>query len=132
MTKVWFDFGNTTYFYWMIPDSATKAVVGLITEPGANIRVLLDQFLAEKNCHPLAYQSGNAALYSPGNRIESRVGDLNILLVGDAAGQVKVTTVGGTVTGLSGGQAAASAILDEIPYRKTRKGVTRELDLLKS
>ena len=129
VTKVWFDFGNTTYFYWMIPDSATKAVVGLITEPGANIRILLDQFLAEKNYHPLAYQSGNAALYSPGNRIESRVGDLNILLVGDAAGQVKVTTVGGTVTGLSAGQAAARAILDEVPYRKTRLGVTRELDL---
>ena len=43
--------------------------------------------------------------------------------------QVKVTTVGGTVTGFSGGQAAASAILDEVPYRKTRQGVTRELDL---
>jgi len=129
VTKVWFDFRDTTYFYWLIPDSETKAVVGLITEPGANIRGLLDQFLAEKNYHPLAYQSGNAALYSPGNRIESRVGDLKILLVGDAAGQVKVTTVGGTVTGLSGGQAAARAIIDEVPYRKTRRGVTRELDL---
>jgi len=42
---------------------------------------------------------------------------------------VKVTTVGGTVTGLSGGQAAARAIIDEVPYRKTRRGVTRELDL---
>jgi flavin-dependent dehydrogenase len=129
VTKVWFDFGDNTYFYWLIPDSETKAFVGLITQPGANIRVQLDQFLAEKNYHPLAYQSGKAALYSPGNKIESRVGDLKILLVGDAAGQVKVTTVGGTVTGLSAGQAAARAILDEVPYRKTRLGVTRELDL---
>jgi flavin-dependent dehydrogenase len=129
VTKVWFDFGDTPYFYWLIPDSETKAVVGLITQPGANIRVLLDRFLAEKNYHPLDYQSGTAALYSPGNRIESLVGDLKVLLVGDAAGQVKVTTVGGTVTGLSGGQAAACSILDEVPYWKTRKGVTRELDL---
>jgi len=129
VVKVWFDLGDTPYFYWLIPDSETKAVVGLITQPGANIRVLLDQFLAEKNFHPLAYQSGIAALYSPGNRIESRVGDLKVMLVGDAAGQVKVTTVGGTVTGLSGGQAAACAILEEVPYRKTRKGVARELDL---
>jgi flavin-dependent dehydrogenase len=129
VTKVWFDFGDTPYFYWLIPDSETKAVVGLITQPGANIRVLLDRFLAEKNYHPLDYQSGKAALYSPGNRIESLVGDLKVLLVGDAAGQVKVTTVGGTVTGLSGGQAAACSILDEVPYWKTRKGVTRELDL---
>ncbi len=129
VTKVWFDFEDTPYFYWLIPYSETKAVVGLITQPGVNIRVLLDRFLTENNYHPLAYQSGKAALYSPGNRIESRVGDLKILLVGDAAGQVKVTTVGGTVTGLSGGQAAARAILDEVPYRKTREGVTRELDL---
>jgi len=129
VTKVWFDIGDTPYFYWLIPYSETKAVVGLITQPGANIRVLLDRFLAENNYLPLAYQSGKAALYSPGNRIESRVGDLKILLVGDAAGQVKVTTVGGTVTGLSGGQAAARAILDEVPYRKIRKRVTRELDL---
>lgn len=129
VVKVWFDLGDTPYFYWLIPDSETKAVVGLITQPGANIRILLDRFLAENNFHPLSYQSGKAALYSPENRIESRVGDLKILLVGDAAGQVKVTTVGGTVTGLSGGQAAACAILEELPYRKTRKRVTGELDL---
>ncbi len=129
VTKVWFDLGDTPYFYWLIPDSETKAVVGLITQPGANIRSLLDRFLAEKNYHPLAYQSGEAALYSPGNKIESQVGDLKIMIVGDAAGQVKITTVGGTVTGLSAGQAAARAILDEVPYRKTRLGVTRELDL---
>ena len=129
VVKVWFDYEDTPYFYWLIPDSETKAVVGLITQPGANIRVLLDRFLAEKSFHPLAYQSGIAALYSPGNIIECRVGDLKVMLVGDAAGQVKVTTVGGTVTGLSGGQAAACAILDEVTYRKTRKGVTRELDL---
>jgi len=129
VTKVWFDFVDTPYFYWLIPDSEKKAVVGLITQPGVNIRVLLDRFLAEKDYHPLIYQSGTAALYSSRNRIESQVGDLKILLVGDAAGQVKVTTVGGTVTGFSGGLAAASAILDEVPYRKTRQRVTRELDL---
>ena len=63
MTKVWFDLDDTPYFYWLIPESETKAVVGLITQPGANIRVLLDQFLAEKNYHPLAYQSGKAGKY---------------------------------------------------------------------
>ena len=129
VVKVWFDWGDTPYFYWLIPDSETRAVVGLIAQPGANIRVLLDRFLTENNFHPLSYQSGKAALYSPGDRIESQVGDLKVMLVGDAAGQVKVTTVGGTVTGLSGGQAAACAILEEVPYRKTRKGVTRELNL---
>ena len=129
VVKVWFDFGDTPYFYWLIPYSETKAVVGLITQPGANIRVLLDRFLAEKNFHPLFYQSGQAALYSPGNRIESRIGDLTILLVGDAAGQVKVSTVGGTVTGLFGGQAAARSILDGVTYQITRLSSKRELDV---
>lgn len=129
VVKVWFDYEDTPYFYWLIPDSETRAVVGLIAQSGANIRVLLDRFLTENNFHPLSYQSGKAALYSPGDRIESQVGDLKVMLIGDAAGQVKVTTVGGTVTGLSGGQAAACAILEEVPYRKTRKGVTKELNL---
>jgi flavin-dependent dehydrogenase len=129
VTKVWFDVGDTPYFYWLIPDTETKGVVGLIAEPGANIRYLLDRFLAERKYHPLVYQSGQAALYVPGNRIESKVGDLKILLVGDAAGQVKVTTVGGTVTGLYGGEAAARSILSGVPYQKTRRIVKRELDL---
>lgn len=129
VVKVWFDYEDTPYFYWLIPDSETRAVVGLIAQSGANIRVLLDRFLTENNFYPLSYQSGKAALYSPGDRIESQVGDLKVMLIGDAAGQVKVTTVGGTVTGLSGGQAAACAILEEVPYRKTRKGVTKELNL---
>jgi len=36
-----------------------------------------------------------------------------IFPIGDAGGQVKVTTVGGTVTGLWGGMAAVQAILGE-------------------
>jgi len=129
VTKIWFEVGETPYFYWLIPESEKEGVVGLIAEPGTDIRKLLDSFLEKGKYQPLAYQSGQAALHSPGEKLENRVGDLNILLVGDAAGQVKATTVGGAVTGLSGGQAAARAILDEVPYRKTRLGVTRELDL---
>jgi len=129
VTKIWFDVKDTPYFYWLIPESTEKAVVGLIAEPGAEIRRLLDHFLEESNFQPLGYQSGQAALHAPGEKLEKRVGDLNVLLVGDAAGQVKITTVGGTVTGLAGGQAAAGAILEKTPYRKTRLGLTRELDL---
>lgn len=129
VTKVWFDVKDTPYFYWLIPESTEKGVVGLIAEPGAEIRKLLEHFLEEGNYQPLGYQSGQAALHTPGEKLEKRVGDLNVLLAGDTAGQVKVTTVGGTVTGLLGGQAAACAILEKAPYRKTRLGLTRELDL---
>ena len=45
--------------------------------------------------------------------MDRRVGAGNVYLVGDAAGQVKVSTVGGTVTGLRGAQAVALAILGQ-------------------
>jgi len=52
-----------------------------------------------------------------------------VLLIGDAAGQVKVTTVGGTVTGLWGAQAAAEALIRGVPYAWTLRSLKRELDL---
>ena len=49
-------------------------------------------------------------------------------VVGDAAGQVKVTTVGGIVTGLRGAMGVAEAILSGGPSRELR-ALRRELDL---
>jgi len=116
VTNVWFNVNDTPYFYWLIPDRDNKAVVGLISAPGANIRSLLDDFLKRNALLPLAYQSGQVGMYSPKTRMETSRGGMNIFLVGDAAGQVKVTTVGGTVTGFAGAKAAAYAILENKPY----------------
>jgi len=127
MTKVWFDVNDSPYFYWLIPDRDNKAVVGLISDPGADIRYLLDSFLKKNSFLPLAYQSGQAGMYIPKTKIESASGGVKILLVGDAAGQVKVTTVGGTVTGFAGAQAASKAILEKKPYQVTLRKVNREL-----
>ena len=49
-------------------------------------------------------------------------------LVGDAAGQVKVTTVGGIVTGFRGAVGVADSILNGGPGRELRS-LRRELDL---
>ena len=68
---------------------------------------MLDNFLNANRFVPLAYQSGQAGMYSPKTRAEISLSGLNVYLVGDAAGQVKVTTVGGTVTGFAGARAAA-------------------------
>jgi len=128
-TRVWFEIEDTPYFYWLIPDKDRKAVAGLIADPQANIKQLLDEFLEKHHFQPVNYQSGQAALYSRHQKIETWVGDLRILLVGDAAGQVKVTTVGGSVTGLEGGKAAAAAILTRQPYARALKVLHRELGL---
>jgi flavin-dependent dehydrogenase len=48
--------------------------------------------------------------------------------MGDAAGQVKVTTVGGMVTGMRGAAAAARALLNGTSYRNELRPLRRELD----
>jgi len=128
-TRVWFNVDSTPYFFWGIPDKNQKAVVGLIAEKGVDIRRLLDDFLADQSLHANTYQSGEAAMHSPGTEIETRIGDIQVFFAGDVAGQVKVTTVGGTVTGLFGGKAAAEAILTGASYCERLKSVQRELDL---
>lgn len=50
-----------------------------------------------------------------------------MLLVGDAAGQVKVTTIGGVVTGMCGGAAAARAILGGTSYTAETSSLRWEL-----
>lgn len=108
---VWFDPTTTPYFYWLIPDSPQSGVVGLAADPGQPIRRLLDRFLAELDLEPLEYQAGQAAAYRPGLSFRTVRQGRQILRVGDAGGQVKITTVGGTVTGLWGAMAAVNAVL---------------------
>ena len=127
-TKVWFEVEDTPYFYWLIPRNRNQAVVGLISEQSANIKTLLDGFLAQHNFKPLSFQSGHAALHDGKSPSDFLVGDLPVMLVGDAAGQVKVTTVGGTVTGFMGARDAAGMILGA-NHRQSRLKVKWELDL---
>jgi flavin-dependent dehydrogenase len=58
-----------------------------------------------------------------------RIGGSEIYLIGDAAAQVKVTTVGGLVTGLRGARAAANAIVHGSNYMKELRSLRRELSL---
>ena len=129
VTKVWFDIDETRYFYWLIPESEKQAVVGLIANERTDAREVLDRFLQKYDFEPLAYQAGQAAMHTPGLKPWGKVGNLPILLIGDAAGQVKVTTVGGSVTGFWGAQAAVDAILNDKSYAEELRPLKRELDL---
>ncbi len=127
-TTVWFDPEFTPYFYWLIPDQSERAVVGLISSPGSDIRNLLDRFLEYHHFNALNYQTGIAAMHSKSSLHEKEVGSLRVLLVGEAAGQVKVTTVGGTVSGFGGAAAAVKAILDDQPYKNALQQIEKELN----
>ncbi len=110
---VWLVPEDTPYFYWLIPESPLFGVLGLAAALGQPIRRRLDRFLERVGLEPLAYQGGQVAAYRPGLPFRAHREGWTIFPIGDAGGQVKGTTVGGTVTGLWGAAAAAAALLGE-------------------
>lgn len=129
VTQVWFNTDETRFFYWLIPESSDRGVAGLVGDDRAETRALLQHFLDQQGLRPLAYQGAQVALHHPRLRSWGRVGAAPVLLVGDAAGQVKNTTVGGTVTGLWGATAAVRALLRDTSYARELRPLRRELDL---
>jgi len=128
VVRVWFVPEDTPYFYWLIPHSPTHGALGLIGEDGPQTRRCLETFLEKRCFTPLAFQGARIPVYTGWVPAKRQVGTGQVYLVGDAAGQVKVTTVGGIVTGLRGALGVAQAILNGGHSRELR-ALRRELDL---
>ena len=128
-TQVWFEPQDTPYFYWLIPESQERAAVGLIAEAGKNTKQNLERFLSRLNLEVEEIQAARVPAYTHWTRPWRRVPGGQIYLVGDAAAQVKVTTVGGLVTGLRGAKAAANAILRRTHYSTELNLLRQELSL---
>jgi flavin-dependent dehydrogenase len=126
--RVWFVPQDTPYFYWLIPESTTRGALGLIGETGTETRRHLENFLEKRRLDPIEFQGARIPVYSGWVPVKRQVGAGSVYLVGDAAGQVKVTTVGGIVTGFRGALGVAEAILNGGPSRELRT-LRRELDL---
>ena len=116
--RVWFIPDDTPYFYWLIPHSPTQGVVGLIGEEGSATNAALQRFLEKHQLEPLAYQGARIPVYTGWNPVRRKFAGGDVYLVGDAAGHVKVTTVGGIVTGFRGAVGVAEAILQGGASRK--------------
>jgi digeranylgeranylglycerophospholipid reductase len=126
--RVWFVPDDTPYFYWLIPESSERAVLGLIGEDGQETRRCLDRFMEKRGFTPLGYQGARIPVYDRWTPVERRVGAGRVFLVGDAAGQVKVSTVGGIVTGFRGAIGVSEAIIHGGQGREL-SSLRRELDL---
>jgi len=126
--RVWFIPQDTPYFYWLIPESPTRGALGLIGEAGPETRLHLERFLEKRCLEPLAFQGARIPIYTRWVPVERKLGAGRVYLVGDAAAQVKVTTVGGIVTGFRGAIGVAEAILNSGSSRELRS-LRRELDL---
>lgn len=126
--RVWFVPNDTPYFYWLIPESAERGALGIIGESGSGSRQALDQFLIKRKLKPLAFQAARIPVYKRWVPVEKKLGSARVFVVGDAAAQVKVSTVGGIVTGLRGAVGVAEAILNPGSRGELRR-LRRELDM---
>lgn len=126
--RVWFVPDDTPYFYWLIPESPERGALGIIGESGADTRKVLDAFLVKRKLEPLGYQAARIPVYKHWVPVEKKMGNGRVFVVGDAGSQVKVSTVGGIVTGLRGAAGVAEAILNRGRSRKLKR-LRREMDI---
>ncbi len=127
--QVWFDTERTRYFFWVIPESGRQAVVGLIAEDEKQAEKALEQFLRERNLSPLEVESSLVPLHPFRGRGAPYSSGRSVFTVGDAAAQVKVTTVGGVVSGFWGARALSDALLNGRHYARELRRPNLELDL---
>jgi flavin-dependent dehydrogenase len=99
--------------------------LGVIGEHGKNTKVCFDRFLEKKGFEPLEWQGARIPVYKQWVPVKRAVGNGEVYLVGDAAAQVKVSTVGGIVTGFRGARGVADAILQN--GAKELRALRREL-----
>jgi flavin-dependent dehydrogenase len=125
--RVWFVPQDTPFFYWLIPESPTRGALGLIGITGPETRHHLEKFLEKRKLDPIGFQAARIPIYKRWVPVHQPVGKGSVYLVGDAAGQVKVTTVGGIVTGFRGALGVAQAILNG--GSRELRTLRRELDL---
>jgi flavin-dependent dehydrogenase len=125
-TRVWFVPDDTPYFYWLIPESAERGALGVIGEHGRGTKQCFERFLEKKKLEPLEWQGARIPVYRGWVPVRRQIGNGEVYLVGDAAAQVKVSTVGGIVTGFRGALGVAQAILKHGQSRELA-GLRREL-----
>lgn len=73
-TRVWFIPEDTPYFYWLIPESPTRAALVLIGEDGQETRRCLERFLDRQGLDPIEFQGARIPLYTHWVPVHRRVG----------------------------------------------------------
>lgn len=131
VTRIWFLPEETPYFFWLIPESREKGVLGLIGEEKEAARSALRRFLARLKFSAQAIEEGWVPCFEERFPFKKKINGGKVYLIGDAAAQVKMTTMGGIYSGLMGAIAAAHGILkDHSRRRLEQRGRQLRLELL--
>ena len=113
------------FFGWIVPENEKIARIGLAvkTNPG----FYFNNFLKLKNIKKtdiIEKQSGLIPIYNTKNKTQKD----NTYLIGDAALQLKATTGGGIIPGLSAAQILAKSMINKLDYEKEwKKRIGKEL-----
>ena len=100
------DKGN---FAWIVPETNQVARVGILTKNNKQFK----SFLKTQNIQIIIYPSGPIPIYK-----NLKLQKNNIYIVGDAAAQLKNTTGGGILMGLSSAKILTESILKKKNYTK--------------
>ncbi|MGQ9472428.1 MAG: hypothetical protein ACUVR0_12185 [Candidatus Aminicenantales bacterium] len=111
VTRIWFLPEETPYFFWLIPESREKGVLGLIGKEKEAAHSALRRFLERMKFSAQAFEEGWVPCFEERFPFKEKINGGEVYLVGDAAAQVKMTTMGGIYSGLMGAIAAAHGIL---------------------
>ncbi|MDP3733597.1 MAG: NAD(P)/FAD-dependent oxidoreductase [Nanoarchaeota archaeon] len=110
-------------FAWIVPESSTIARVGLAMRK--NSRAYFDKFMAEHGFTVKEMQAGTIPVYHPAQQLQKE----NCYLLGDAAGFVKATTLGGLVPGLRQAEIVVDCISNHKNYQQEVQPLAKKLKL---
>ncbi len=96
-------FLNREFFAWVVPENERVARIGVA---GPKCKAVLDNFVQKRLKRRFKVVDRQAGLVVVGGPLKKTVYG-NVMLVGDAAGQVKATTGGGIITGMICAEEAA-------------------------
>ena len=109
-------------FAWIVPENEFIAKVGVVSKQ--NPKMFFNHLLKEvKQKKIIEHNSGIIPIYDPNIKIEKG----NVFLVGDAAAQVKATSYGGIIQGLTAAENLSRAIINEEIYTALCKDLNKEL-----
>lgn len=113
-------------YAWVVPENKDIARVGIASTK--DLKTLFRNFLFKfkniKEKDIIEYQSGIIPKYNPRAKTQNN----NVYLIGDSASQVKATTGGGIIQGLSAAKSLSHSILKNKNYEKEwRKLIGKEL-----